>query len=110
MRFPNRAVPKKRSRPLFVRRLFDGSDESIVFDQSTGKIYHVDGLTRLVWNLCDGRRTWEEIVNALSTPTQRHGGPRSTFTLEEIEDALQALLDSDWVSPETTLISIGASR
>ena len=98
MSFDGEIVPKKCECPLFVRRLYDGSDESIVFDQSKGKIYHVDGLTRLVWNLCDGRKRWEEIVCALTDATRQRRNPPESCSIEDIEDSLQSLLDFGWVA------------
>jgi hypothetical protein len=97
MPFSRDLVPRKRDRSLFVRRLFDGSDVSIVFDQSTAKIYIINPPTRLVWNLCDGRHSWGNIRDILQASVKPDGSSASRFTDRELEETLQALCSRDWV-------------
>jgi hypothetical protein len=96
MRFSGDAIPRKLDRPLFVRRLFDGSDVSMVFDQSTSQIYIVDGIARLVWNLCNGRRSVTAILNELnlSHPSEANG---SSPTADDVELVLVDFSDRGWI-------------
>ncbi len=97
-------MPRRKEQALFVRRLFDSSDESLVFDQSTGSLCIISAPTRIVWSLCNGRRTWEEIVEVAMTRTSLDklelGFNNPEFGEEDLQNSLQALCDKNWVSLE----------
>ena len=76
----------------------------MVFDQSTGKIYMINEVTRLIWNLSDGRRTWGTILDILhrdNEPGDAGNHARADFADIEIEEAREALCQKNWLSLET---------
>ena len=91
-------VPKRLDRPLFVRRLFDRSNISLVFDQSTGKIYIMDGVSRLVWNSCNGRRTVDDIVSAVRSESSNDPDPNLAIDVDQIESVLSELSERGWLA------------
>jgi pyrroloquinoline quinone biosynthesis protein D len=53
-----------RRRDNLVARPLDG--ETLVLDRDTGRIHQLNGTATLVWDLCDGTRTIEEIAGQLT--------------------------------------------
>ena len=94
-----RLLPRRRSTELAVRDL-DG--ECIVYDHRTDQVTHLDRVTAMVWQRCDG-------TTSLSTAQQLTGCGEAELAMALARLAEADLLDADGVSRRRMIARVAAA-
>ncbi len=85
------SCPKRRAD--VTNRSIDG--DRVVLDQRTGRLHRLNASASLVWALCDGTRTSDEIAEGVA---EAFAETPSTFA-EEIREILRQFMDLGLLEP-----------
>ena len=85
--------PRPKRRVDVVNRTVDG--DRVVLDRTTGRLHRLNASASLVWALCDGTRTSDEIAEGVE---EAFAETPPTFG-EEIREILRQFMDLGLLDP-----------
>jgi coenzyme PQQ biosynthesis protein PqqD len=90
---PSEGYPRRRTVPW---RAID--TEAVVVDVKSGLLYPLNAVAAMIWNLCDGSRTVDDIVGALVDAFDAE----PARIAHDVREFLAALTAADLITAEPT--------